>query len=269
MLKGLMMNSEKQAPAHRIRDILLQARAQHGQEAVLRLEDAFLRATGFREPARSPHPLQNPSLYYPGLRATPWVDPDWLAGVAILEKNFETIRDEVFGVRDSGFQKFDDGTPHTGKWAAFYLRFGARPVENNRPLCPRTTEIVNNLPRVGEMAMVSALNPGAHIEPHCGLYNFRLTAHLGLRIPPGCEFRVGDEIRQWKEGQCLVFDDSFEHEVWNRGSATRFILLVDFWHPDLSDVEIHVLNQIENVMGSARSRLDDNAKELETARWWA
>ena len=36
--------------------------------------------------------------------------------------------------------------------------------------------------------------------------------------------------RHWEEGRCIVFDDSYEHEVWNRTEHERVLLLVDFWH---------------------------------------
>jgi aspartate beta-hydroxylase len=40
-----------------------------------------------------------------------------------------------------------------------------------------------------------------------------LRCHLGLVVPPGVRIRVGDEVREWTAGECLIFDDSFEHEV--------------------------------------------------------
>ncbi len=45
--------------------------------------------------------------------------------------------------------------------------------------------------------------------------------------------RVGNETRMWQEGRCLIFDDSWEHEVWNDSNSDRVVLLVNFWHPDL------------------------------------
>ena len=48
-----------------------------------------------------------------------------------------------------------------------------------------------------------------------------------------CGFRVGDQIRQWEEGKAIVFDDSYEHEVWNETDEARVLLLVDIWHPDV------------------------------------
>ena len=44
---------------------------------------------------------------------------------------------------------------------------------------------------------------------------------------------MGEEWREWTEGECLVFDDSWEHEVHHRGDADRVVLLINFWHPEL------------------------------------
>lgn len=43
--------------------------------------------------------------------------------------------------------------------------------------------------------------------------------------------------RSWKEGKVLIFDDSFEHEVWHNGTNVRLVLIVDVWHPDLTEEE--------------------------------
>ena len=65
----------------------------------------------------------------------------------------------------------------------------------------------------GGETLFSVLRPGTHLRPHCGSTNSRLTCHLGVVVPGGARVRVGDEWREWAEGECLVFDDSWEHEV--------------------------------------------------------
>jgi aspartyl/asparaginyl beta-hydroxylase (cupin superfamily) len=88
----------------------------------------------------------------------------------------------------------------------------------------------------------SKLNPGTHIKAHRGPTNLRLRCHLGIQIPTGdCGLKVDGETRHWKEGKCLVFDDSLEHEAWNYGSMPRMVLIIDFWHPDLTATEITFL----------------------------
>ena len=81
-----------------------------------------------------------------------------------------------------------------------------------------------------------------HIEPHLGPTNMRLRCHLGINIPEGdCGLTVGGETRRWREGECLVFDDSLLHESWNRTEQARVVLIVDLWHPDLTPAEIAYL----------------------------
>merc|ERR1712139_458139 len=77
---------------------------------------------------------------------------------------------------------------------------------------------------MGGDVIFSVLTPGTRLRPHCGPSNSRLTCHLGIRVPrtleQGCKIRVAaDAPRGWEEGRCLVFDDSFEHEVFAREAA--------------------------------------------------
>ena len=89
----------------------------------------------------------------------------------------------------------------------------------------------------GGETLFSTLRPGTHLRPHCGSTNTRLTAYLGIVIPPGCSIRAGNEWREWREGEVLVFDDSWEHEVRHRGGEDRVVLLINFWHPELAEHE--------------------------------
>jgi len=57
---------------------------------------------------------------------------------------------------------------------------------------------------------------------------------LGLIIPKErekCRIRVDETITPWKEGEIFVFDDTYEHEVWNDTDEERVILLFDFDRP--------------------------------------
>jgi tetratricopeptide (TPR) repeat protein len=73
----------------------------------------------------------------------------------------------------------------------------------------------------------------------------RVRCHLGLEVPDGCGIRVGGLTARWEEGRCLVLDDSFPHEVWNDGGARRVVLVLDLWHPDLSEDEVALLAGLE------------------------
>ena len=42
----------------------------------------------------------------------------------------------------------------------------------------------------------------------------------------------------------MIFDDSFEHEVWQDSESIRLILIVDMWHPDLTESQRQTLTAI-------------------------
>ena len=111
---------------------------------------------------------------------------------------------------------------------------------------PKTLAVVDSLPGlctdyVWGDAVFSALAGGTHLAPHCSMDNLRVRCHLGLVVPGDSTLRVEREMRSWQEGKCLVFEDSFEHEVWNRSRNRRIVLIADVWHPGLTAVERRAL----------------------------
>merc|ERR1711924_415793 len=90
---------------------------------------------------------------------------------------------------------------------------------------------------MGGESLFSQLSPGTKLVPHCGPTNMRLTCHLGLIIPDGATITCGGVERKWEEGKCIVFDDSWEHEVNHCGASPRVVLLVNFWHPEIDPRE--------------------------------
>ena len=97
------------------------------------------------------------------------------------------------------------------------------------------------------LVYVSRMRPMTHITPHRGPTNLRLRCHLAIKVPPGdCAIRVGEETRRWQEGGCLVFDDFLVHKAWNRTDEESVVLIVDLWHPGLSDTEVMLLAALHN-----------------------
>lgn len=83
---------------------------------------------------------------------------------------------------------------------------------------------------------LSVMQPGERVWPRCGPANFVLEAQLGLASPSEARIRVGKEIRGWRTGKFLVFDESFEHELWFEGAASnalRVVLALELWHPEV------------------------------------
>ncbi|CAE8712825.1 unnamed protein product, partial [Polarella glacialis] len=86
--------------------------------------------------------------------------------------------------------------------------------------------------------------PHTGVAPHSDGRNFFLTAHFGLSVPEECDITVGGVTRPWKEDDCVILDTSFQHSTRNDSDEDRFVLIVDFWHPDLSVPEREALEYI-------------------------
>lgn len=118
-------------------------------------------------------------------------------------------------------------------WKSYFLVGYGREVEESRKRCPETARILKKIPGM-KTAFFSILSPNKHIPAHKGPYNGVLRYHLGLIVPEPkekCRIRVHDEIKNWNEGETLIFDDTYNHEVWNDTSGYRVVLFVDFVRP--------------------------------------
>jgi beta-hydroxylase len=105
--------------------------------------------------------------------------------------------------------------------------------EGNAARCPETMRILRKIPGL-KTAFFSILSPKKHIPPHRGPYVGVLRLHLGLLVPKPREnvrIRVADKVCHWDEGKCLIFDDTYNHEVWNDTDGYRVVLFVDFARP--------------------------------------
>jgi len=231
--------------------IVLRAERFFGAAAVARVREVALRVTGRLPAAHANDSWQRPNIFCPGITAKPWYDTTELAEAVVLEQYAEIIKCEF---ENSLRQGVSHVSPHSqqflvsqGQWSDINLKLGTR-MGPFAQYFPQTLQLLQSFGRLGEMALFSVLGPHSHIKAHCGPWNLRLTIHLGLAIPEHAFIRVGAEVRRWQMGRCLIFDDSFEHEVWNRGARPRVVLIVDVWHRDLTAVEISVLNEISSVI---------------------
>ncbi|MEE9433542.1 MAG: aspartyl/asparaginyl beta-hydroxylase domain-containing protein [Sphingorhabdus sp.] len=199
------------------------------------------------------HPLQRPVIFYiPDLpqksvwsakeleRLSPLID-----GFADIAAEYSTNAQDLNLVEPY----VPKGTPGgewrklRGKldWSALYLFKDSQPTEHVSHF-PGTLEFFKKLDlvRINGNPMeifFSRLTPGAHIPPHFGLTNSRLTVHLPLIVPDNCAIRIAGKEHHWREGEPLAFDDSFEHEAWNKSGADRVVLIFEIHHPDLLPAE--------------------------------
>jgi ornithine lipid ester-linked acyl 2-hydroxylase len=153
--------------------------------------------------------------------------------LAELEANWSVIYQELSNLRGEHFIDWSERYLYKEGWTTFGLYAYGIAIGKNCALCPETTKLIEKIPNL-MTAGFSSLAPGTHISPHTGYPEGVLRCHLGLVIPEEnpavLALRVGDEIRTWQPGKCLVFDDTLEHEAWNRTDRTRIVMLLDF-HP--------------------------------------
>lgn len=199
---------------------------------------------------------QAPRYYFfPGLPVIEFFEHVHFPWLSALEAATAAIRGEVLALlKDGGaFHPYVEGyanRPHNPQygmlnnpdWSAFYLWKQGRLIEENAARCPQTMRALRAmplgvLPNRSPSVLFSVLRPGAHIPAHNGMVNTRLIGHLPLIAPLGCTFRVGSELRDWEEGKAWLFDDTIEHEAWNRSDETRVVLLFEIWRPELTEAE--------------------------------
>ena len=162
----------------------------------------------------------------------------WLAE---LEDNWQIIRAELNDVlksRDS-LPSFHDVSPYqkrisTGdNWKTFVLNIFGDRFEPNCRRCPQTARLLEQVPSLRN-AGFSILAPHYRIPPHRGPTNGIVRIHLALKIPTdseNCWIRVDDRVLHWKQGESIVFDDYYEHEVQNNTDEERVVLFFDVDRP--------------------------------------
>ena len=172
---------------------------------------------------------------------TPFIDPTAFAWVPALEAKANAIRTELDGImrHPQDIPAFHEMSPDQvriskgNNWKTYPMRVFGHRIEDNCTACPSTAALIDGLPGI-QNAWFSILAPGYHIPPHRGPTKALVRCHLGLRIPAdaaNCWIRVGDQVRHWEDGQCLLFDDTYEHEVRNDTAESRVVLFLDVERP--------------------------------------
>jgi len=162
----------------------------------------------------------------------------------ILDQNYDVIREEmeqVLAYKEripryhdiAESERYISGTIEPDKsWKVFMLQCIMGAPKKNQEKCPRTTALLRKIPNVYQ-AFFSILDPGKSIPAHSGVYLGYLRYHLGLRVPKNNppSMRVKDQIHTWEERHSILFDDSWNHEVYNKSDDLRVVLIVDVLRP--------------------------------------
>lgn len=250
-------------------DLLKPLQALYGASEMVRVERCISIYLN-EQPAEFADPRQRPKfLYFPDVPSQPYYPRERFAWQAALESAGGAIRDELRQIiaqpnnlesfLQSGRQEETDAYLKSSRdtaaaWDAYFFHRHGERYEAHCERCPATSALLDAIPlvRIREHApetLFSVLSPGTHIMPHRGVTNTRLVTHLPLIVPSDCALRVGGQTHVWQPDQCVTFDDTFEHEAWNRSEETRVVLIVDSWNPDLTEAEQHAVTDLVAAIG--------------------
>ncbi len=210
--------------------LVMAARRRRWQRALVhRLGKAFLRAiTEF----------QGRHSLIPSTPVLPNETFDWLprlvAGTAQIRSEFDAVWQHPEDIPTFHQISPDQARISTGtSWKTYGLYIFGQPVADNCRACPDTAALLATLPGLLN-AWFSILAPGYHIPAHRGPTRAMVRCHLGLRVPADyrrCWIRVDQEILNWREGEVMLFDDTYEHEVLNDTDEFRAVLFLDIDRP--------------------------------------
>jgi aspartate beta-hydroxylase len=197
------------------------------------------------------------------------LDPHFPAGQRFAEA-WRTIRDEAMAVaarlpdvprfheimREQTAISANDGRD----WRLFILKAYGAEVPENQARCPALAAIVATAPEVLSVS-ISFMAPKKHIPAHRGPFRGVLRFYLCLSNPrladgrPGSVLKVADREYRLREGEYMLWDDTYPHEAWNEGDQVRAVLLLDVWRPAMSvDMRLFSRALISIVRASMRIR---------------
>jgi aspartate beta-hydroxylase len=233
------VRADDDALAAALDERLAAVRARHGTAGFARVNHCIDILTG-RRARYNPEPT---FMYFPEIPAVEFFERGDFPWLDAIEAATDDIRGELTTILVAD-------------------RAGLEPSHIAR--CPLTMRALASAPLcdVGSRAptiFFSILDASTQIPPHSGVTNTRLTVHLPLIVPPNCGFRVGSETREWVPGKAWVFDDTIEHEAWNRSDAPRAVLIFDIWNPFLTVAERDVVRAATEVVGDYYASTPESA----------
>lgn len=198
--------------------------------------------------------------------SSPYLRPSLFPDLEVLRGEWQTIREEALALReasriqaarqynDIGFNSF-----FRNGWRRFYLKWYDNPHPSAAQYCPRTLEILNRLPSV-KAAMFAQLPPGGKLGLHRDPYAGSLRYHLGLATPndDGCAIFVDGEPYSWRDGQDVVFDETYLHYAANKTDQDRIILFCDIDRP----MKYRWAQAVNNVVGGFLMRAAASPNEI-------
>jgi beta-hydroxylase len=169
----------------------------------------------------------------------PFLDVERFPELRKLTENWQVLRQEALQLQDDGYIRAASGYNDVGfnsffrrGWTRFYVKWYDAPLPSAQALCPKTVALVESIPSVNA-AMFAVLPPGGDLGRHRDPFAGSLRYHLGLATPNSehCRIVVDGEPYHWRDGEAVMFDETYIHWAENRTNEPRVILFCDVERP--------------------------------------
>lgn len=174
----------------------------------------------------------------------PVMDMTHFAELDEIRRNWETIRAEALElfhrnefdrIRNPGTEAYYDVGFHTFfryGWSKYYLKWYGYTHDSAKRSCPQTVRILETIPSVNG-ALFTLLPPGSKLTPHSDPFACSLRYHLGLATPNSddCWINIDGITCSWRDGEALLFDETYVHHAANNTDQYRLILMCDIARP--------------------------------------
>lgn len=198
--------------------------------------------------------------YVPGLRVKSFWNVQDFPWTKKLQSRYEDIKQEFVTVTadmDKLTQEgnniwagalTDDAASYGTGWKTLVLMNRGRWDPVNVGLFPQAAAAVRDSGCPAVEVFFASMAPKSDVKLHSDFTNFLLTSHLAVDIPENgqnkCRLTIGDNTRQWINGEVMLFDTTIMHSAVNESDKTRYILMLRLWHPDLTKPEREALQYI-------------------------
>lgn len=182
-------------------------------------------------------PFNLPAYLLSKLPTTPTVDPKLVPELQILNDNWEIIRDEALALWEMGHIDVGEDLPGSSfykdnRWKSFYLKLYNHNIPSAHEHAPKTMALIEQIPGMN-LALFAALMPGKKINQHQDPFAYTLRYSLGLSTPNSddCYIMVNGENYTWRDGEAILFDETYMHYTTNKTDTPRIILMTDIDRP--------------------------------------
>lgn len=184
-------------------------------------------------------PINAIMYLFSAIPKTPYVDTQYFPATKVFRDNWEVIRDEAMNLLKKEYIKAADGYNDAGfnsffrrGWKRFYIKWYGDYHPSAKELCPNTIKLIEQTPGINA-AMFTLLPPGGRLVRHRDPYAGSMRYHLGLITPNSddCFIFVDNQKYAWRDGDDVIFDETYLHWAENKTDQTRVIFFCDLDRP--------------------------------------